>query len=850
MFKKLKQSITPTKKGKQSSSANNNNKNNAPAEDESTSLLSSGGAPSPTINTTTTAAAAAATEQLFHQQMLSARHLTELDAQGSLSIEEMERGAKRLISDNFDESDSVNNLLNDDGSIDSVSSSLHGGSVAGYGEEHMSTLTASDLEYLASQNPVTTSVFTREQQQSPRKQRQSKRRIVDDIGNQLLEAQGNARLESDILRKSLNLDGNIAAMLQEDADKEEKEKGGGRGVLERIHESTRRLRAASIGSGGQQPPEIEKEEEDYEDQRKRMVRQVLTMVAVTAFLILLVCVSLALGTIAVGPPKQPVGAYKIIEAQVGNDFWQYYDFYAGKDSAGSNGHIMYVSEHKAREEGIVEVVTETVSTEDMIEIYDDGRDDPNWLAEDLAFLEEVKRKKLDKKLEKEVEAEKADKKKKKKDKVKKTGSSDSSAGTTTANDETKQTEDGVKKEKKANRLLSQEEEQQQQQQQQAQQEQEHQQQQAQQQQAQQQHAQQQQLVIPELGQQQPASPDLDLLGASNNETEADESSRVTSQETTDTTRKPPKLEPFNPDPTSDVPEETFVVISSTPTPEGPRNSVRLEGRRRFNRGLFIIDLRHMPAGCGTWPAFWLTDEANWPVNGEIDIVEGVNYQDTAKTALHSTRECRMDDVPEGSKTGTWDTAIGIPNRKTGIPDMTFRYAQDCFVYDPHQWINQGCVASDLKSEGRSLGVPLNRNGGGVYALEWDPVYKHIKSWIFSPHGRVPRNLREALRTATNEDESTRVAPDTNQWGLPYGHFPIGDGTNCPAGHFRNMRLVINLAFCGSVAGTRYFMDCPKQFKKFKTCEEWVESDPDELKAAYWKIRGVYVYEREWQKQWS
>jgi len=41
-----------------------------------------------------------------------------------------------------------------------------------------------------------------------------------------------------------------------------------------------------------------------------------------------------------------------------------------------------------------------------------------------------------------------------------------------------------------------------------------------------------------------------------------------------------------------------------------------------------------------------------------------------------------------------------------------------------------------------------------------------------------------------------------------------------------------------------------QFKKFKTCNEWVESDPDELKEAYWKIRGVYVYEREWQKQWS
>jgi hypothetical protein len=65
-----------------------------------------------------------------------------------------------------------------------------------------------------------------------------------------------------------------------------------------------------------------------------------------------------------------------------------------------------------------------------------------------------------------------------------------------------------------------------------------------------------------------------------------------------------------------------------------------------------------------------------------------------------------------------------------------------------------------------------------------------------------------------------------------------------------MRLVFNLAFCGSVAGNRFQMDCPIQAKKFKTCNDWLRSDPDELKEAYWKIRGVYVYEREWERAWS
>jgi hypothetical protein len=92
----------------------------------------------------------------------------------------------------------------------------------------------------------------------------------------------------------------------------------------------------------------------------------------------------------------------------------------------------------------------------------------------------------------------------------------------------------------------------------------------------------------------------------------------------------------------------------------PRASVRLEGKRRFNRGLFVLDVQHIPVGCGVWPAFWLTDEDNWPNHGEIDIVEGINYQSVVKTALHTRDQCSMyAHVPIHSKTGTWDWACKI-----------------------------------------------------------------------------------------------------------------------------------------------------------------------------------------------
>jgi hypothetical protein len=46
-----------------------------------------------------------------------------------------------------------------------------------------------------------------------------------------------------------------------------------------------------------------------------------------------------------------------------------------------------------------------------------------------------------------------------------------------------------------------------------------------------------------------------------------------------------------------------------------RGSVRIETKRSYNQGLFIVDIKHMPGGiCGTWPMFWSlgSDNSNPP----------------------------------------------------------------------------------------------------------------------------------------------------------------------------------------------------------------------------------------------
>lgn len=302
-----------------------------------------------------------------------------------------------------------------------------------------------------------------------------------------------------------------------------------------------------------------------------------------------------------------------------------------------------------------------------------------------------------------------------------------------------------------------------------------------------------------------------------------------------------------------------VFMSSKKTGPGPRESIRLEGNQRYQHGLFIFDLDHMPTGCGVWPAVWLTDENNWPNNGEIDFVEGINNQPTAKTALHTSNQCDMyAHVPPYSKTGVWDTATGIPNTWTGELSYLNRIeADNCWVMAPHQWMNQGCVTVDLRNN--TLGAPLNQAGGGIFVLEWDPAYRRIRSWVFPRADGIPENLQATIDTAAMAKQTTEstkdqaehyVAPDTEDWGLPYAYFAIGETTGCSRNHFKDMRVVINLAFCGTVAGNRFGSDCPKiaaavdgQDNPWSACNAYIESNPADLLEAYWKIRGAYVYQR-------
>lgn len=211
-----------------------------------------------------------------------------------------------------------------------------------------------------------------------------------------------------------------------------------------------------------------------------------------------------------------------------------------------------------------------------------------------------------------------------------------------------------------------------------------------------------------------------------------------------------------------------------------RNSLRLTSKAKYNHALVVIDLDHVPGNaCGIWPAFWTTGP-NWPNNGEIDIIEGVNMQSQNQMTLHTSDGCSL----AGSS---------------------------CLA-------NKGCPA-----KGGAYGDGFNENNGGTYAMEWHSSGIYV--WYF-PRGHEPKDI-------------LGDSPDPKQWGNPTANFDGGSGCDIDS-HFKDQNIVFDTTFCGDWAGQGWSSD-PVCSSKAPTCQEYVQNNPKAFTEAYWEINALKVY---------
>ncbi|KAF6746910.1 glycoside hydrolase family 16 protein [Ephemerocybe angulata] len=238
--------------------------------------------------------------------------------------------------------------------------------------------------------------------------------------------------------------------------------------------------------------------------------------------------------------------------------------------------------------------------------------------------------------------------------------------------------------------------------------------------------------------------------------------------------------------------------TTTLSPSGPgRQSVRIRTKKTYQTHVAVFDVRHMPQGCGTWPAIWETNESNWPNGGEIDIVEGVNDQAPNAATLHTAAGCSMP--ASRTQTGT-----------NGQLDCNYAVNG-----------NTGCGVRF--TEPNSYGPGFNNNGGGWLAVERNNQF--IKVWFWPRNsGNVPGDVRNG-----------NSGVNTDTWGTPSANFP---NTSCDISKFFNAHnIIINLTFCGDWAGGVYGQSgCPS------TCDDFVNNNPAAFANAYFDFASLRVYQ--------
>ncbi|EKM52410.1 glycoside hydrolase family 16 protein [Phanerochaete carnosa HHB-10118-sp] len=191
----------------------------------------------------------------------------------------------------------------------------------------------------------------------------------------------------------------------------------------------------------------------------------------------------------------------------------------------------------------------------------------------------------------------------------------------------------------------------------------------------------------------------------------------------------------------------------------PRNSVRITSQDYFELGtVFVVDAVHLPYGCSVWPSIW-TKGDNWPHNGEIDIIEGVNLMTYNQRALHTDPGCSAAaDTNQTGKAGPLDCSP-----------------------------TSGCTVQETTPN--SYGAAFANNGGGVWAVQFDVSGIFIWFW--------QRANDPSLVTST----SATTALDISSWGPPSAAYPSGSSCNITKS-FGAQQLVIDITLCGDWAGTQ------------------------------------------------
>jgi len=228
----------------------------------------------------------------------------------------------------------------------------------------------------------------------------------------------------------------------------------------------------------------------------------------------------------------------------------------------------------------------------------------------------------------------------------------------------------------------------------------------------------------------------------------------------------------------------------------------------------------MPFGCSVWPSFWSVGP-NWPDNGEIDIVEGVNNKQMLVEFFFSFRRRFMSRFRNQYTFHTGANQKCSLSKKApvvnGGPAFTGTVMKtNC---KSSQSSNSGCAILDACKS--SFGQGFAKAGGGVFALLRNS--DGLKIWHFERQS-IPHDVHSG-------------DPDPDSWPTPNAFL---SADNCAVDSlFSPQRLIIDTTLCGDWANGDYpHSGCPG------TCTQRVTKGSNYLSAYLMNFLPVMLYRYE------
>ena len=253
---------------------------------------------------------------------------------------------------------------------------------------------------------------------------------------------------------------------------------------------------------------------------------------------------------------------------------------------------------------------------------------------------------------------------------------------------------------------------------------------------------------------------------------------------------------------------------SVADPETGRKAVRIVSKANYSSGMWVLDAKHMPQGCGSHYAWWMSGP-NWPHSGEIDVVECINGDSRNRITLDTGPDCDMQG-DDGGFLGRWN-----------IPTLAGR---NCNVTGGKG--NTGC--SMRSQDNASCGAAFNQLGdGGVY------VTMLVQGSDTDPYVGPPRIASWFFRRADIPADVTAGKPTPQMWREPDALFELG--SRCTPDHFHELNMILSINYCGWAGNPHSWAQGCAASTGSSTCERWVGDNPSSATEVRWDVNEIAVY---------